>query len=94
MKFSLPILLLTALSGIYAATPVPKGSSIATIDLPNSADLRIYHQDTSLTGIKEISTKLPPTGVLNDGYIFGGPTRSNTPLAALTWDSGNGPEVR
>ncbi|KAF2678008.1 hypothetical protein K458DRAFT_423425 [Lentithecium fluviatile CBS 122367] len=95
MKFTLPLVLLSALSSVYAAVPVPKGTGAAIIDIPNWSELRIYHQDGSSTGIKEITTKLPTTGVLNDGFVFTGATRANTPLAAISWSSGkDDPEIR
>jgi hypothetical protein len=94
MKFTTPLVFLSALSSVIAAVPVPKGTGIATVDIPNWGELRIYHQDAPSSGIKEITTKLPTTGVLNDGFIFTGATRSNTPLAAISWASGkDDPEV-
>ena len=97
MRFTLTLTLLSALSGLLTATPVPKGTDSAAIQIPNSDQLRIYHQDnTSGSGIKEISVKLPAQTQFNDGLIFGGSTRAGTPLAAVSWVStlGNGdPEV-
>lgn len=95
MKITFSLALLSVFGGVYSAVPVPKGTGIASVSLPNTSDLRIYHQDgLSNSGIKEISTKLPTSPVLNDGFIFGGPTRANTPLAAVSWSSGSpDPEV-
>ncbi|KAF1952165.1 hypothetical protein CC80DRAFT_508219 [Byssothecium circinans] len=95
MQFKHSLLFLSAITGIYAAVSVPKGTDLAIVDVPKWGELRVYHQDSSSTGIKEITTKLPTTGVLNDGFIFAGPTRANTPLGAISWDSGKAdPEIR
>jgi len=82
MKLSLP-LLFTLITSAYSAIPVPKGTTSAAVNISTS-ELRIYHQDTTF-GIKEISVGLPDKPIIGDGFIFGGQTRNNTPLAAITW---------
>lgn len=90
MEFSLSILLLSAIAGICASTPIPKGTSAAGINIFNHGELRIYYQDKRSSGISEIVTGLPTALVGEETLIFSGATRANTPLAALSWvDSGD-----
>ncbi|KAF1978207.1 hypothetical protein BU23DRAFT_564462 [Bimuria novae-zelandiae CBS 107.79] len=94
MKLSLTLILLTTFSGLLSAATIPKGTGAAITQVQNTADpLRIYYQDnTSGSGIREISVKTPTSAPSSNGLIHGGATRANTPLAALSW--GADPQVR
>ena len=90
MKFSLSVLLLSAIAGICSSTPIPKGTSTAGINIFNRGELRIYYQDKPSSGIRDIVTGLPTAPIGEDTIIFSGAMRANTPLAALSWvDSGD-----
>ena len=89
MKFSLAICSILV-TGALAAIPVPHGTKGAAVSILNSNDTRVYHQiDNEIdTAIKEISVGPPTDTPRADNVIFRGPTRRNTPLAAVSWTKG------
>lgn len=93
MKLKFALTFFSALSSVFAAVSIPKGTGLAVINIPDNSGLRVYHQDSSSGGIKEIATKQPTTGVLNDALIYNGSTRVNSPLAAVSWANGKTVEV-
>ncbi|KAF1995871.1 hypothetical protein P154DRAFT_538424 [Amniculicola lignicola CBS 123094] len=88
--------LLPLLPAICAAIQIPRGTTSAAINLPQSSDLRIYHQSSLSLGIHEVSVGTPARVPIADSLIWGGPTRQNTPLAAITYseEGQNTPEIR
>lgn len=95
MKSFVAITLTAILTTALAAIPVPKGTSGAIVGPIFTNETRIYHQVENSLGIKEVSVGLPPAAPFNDGFIWNGPTRKNTPLAAISWsdDGGKTPQV-
>jgi hypothetical protein len=80
-------LLTTALG---AAIPIPKGTSGAIVGPIFGNETRIYHQLNSGVGINEVSVGLPTNVPFADNLIYSGPTRKNTPLAAVSWSDDGG----
>jgi hypothetical protein len=91
---SLPLILALATSACCAIS-IPRGTQGAIVNINNNNEFRIFHQSDSSLGIKEISVGLPTKLPVSDPFIFGGPTRRNSPLAAITWtdEGASNPQV-
>ncbi|KAF2015688.1 hypothetical protein BU24DRAFT_421994 [Aaosphaeria arxii CBS 175.79] len=95
MKFTLPLLLTGLLTSLTTAIALPRGSSSAAIQIPGKSELRVYYQNGQ-NFIFEANVGPPTSAPSATRNIFTGVTRTNTPLAAVTWletDPAN-PEIR
>ncbi|KAH7132133.1 hypothetical protein B0J11DRAFT_520903 [Dendryphion nanum] len=90
MKLS--VVLASCLAGLSAAIAIPKGTSIATIQIPNQNDLRVYYQDNN-NYIVESSVGLPTNKAIGAYIIYTGGPRKRTPLASLSYNNSGRVEV-
>lgn len=87
MKFSLQIIF-SVLATLSSAITIPPSAALGGTSVFNGAQVRIYYQNnTRGSGIREISADQPTAPGRDEYQIYGGDTRPNTPLAAISWFS-------